>query len=149
MLIQGCNMQNRKIVCIDSDGCAMDTMNYKHMYCFGPIAAKVFEVENTEKFLEIWNNVNLFSKTRGVNRFKALYLVFEKINKPLEEVKKWVENSSELSNDALKKEIKKNKNDQLQKALIWSIQVNEEIESIKKLAKPFSNVRECIKQILL
>lgn len=140
-------MQNKKIVCIDSDGCAMDTMNYKHMYCFGPIAAKIFEVENSEIFLKTWNKVNLFSKTRGVNRFKALYLVFEKINKPLEEVKKWVESSSELSNDSLKKEIEKTKSKELEKTLIWSLEVNEKIESMKDLAKPFDNVKDCIDRI--
>ena len=24
------------LVCVDSDGCAMDTMNCKHIQCFGP-----------------------------------------------------------------------------------------------------------------
>ena len=24
------------LVCVDSDGCAMDTMNCKHFHCFGP-----------------------------------------------------------------------------------------------------------------
>lgn len=32
------------IVCIDSDGCAMDTMNIKHEECFGPSAVKVFDI---------------------------------------------------------------------------------------------------------
>ena len=24
------------LVCVDSDGCVMDTMNCKHFHCFGP-----------------------------------------------------------------------------------------------------------------
>ena len=24
------------LICVDSDGCAMDTMDSKHMLCFGP-----------------------------------------------------------------------------------------------------------------
>ena len=30
--------QKRKnfLVCIDSDGCAIDSMNIKHIHCFGP-----------------------------------------------------------------------------------------------------------------
>ena len=24
------------LICVDSDGCAMDTMNCKHIHCFGP-----------------------------------------------------------------------------------------------------------------
>ena len=60
------------LVCVDSDGCAMDTMEVKHRKCFAPKAIEVWELENIEKrFLEIWNNVNLYSKTRGINRFKG------------------------------------------------------------------------------
>ncbi|VHM38123.1 phosphoglycolate phosphatase [Streptococcus pyogenes] len=34
------------VFCVDSDGCAMDTMTYKHQLFFGPIAAEVFGVTN-------------------------------------------------------------------------------------------------------
>lgn len=34
---------NHKIAfCIDSDGCAMDTMTYKHQLFFGPIALQIY-----------------------------------------------------------------------------------------------------------
>ena len=36
------------VVCIDSDGCAMDTMDIKHIRFFGPLAAKYFEIKNQE-----------------------------------------------------------------------------------------------------
>ena len=49
------------VVCIDSDGCAMDTMDIKHIRFFGPLAAKYFEIKNQEVYLEEWNRVNLFS----------------------------------------------------------------------------------------
>lgn len=32
---------NNWIFCIDSDGCVMDTMTYKHNLFFGPIAAEI------------------------------------------------------------------------------------------------------------
>lgn len=88
-------MKDKYIVCIDSDGCVMDTMNYKHELCFGPIAAKIWNVENEKRFLQIWNIVNLFSLTRGINRFKGLYLSFDimskedKSVKALKEVEHW------------------------------------------------------------
>ncbi len=135
---------NKKIICIDSDGCAMDTMNYKHMRCFGPLAANIFGVSDKKKFLEIWNNINLFSRTRGVNRFVGLYLAFDKINMPLKFVKNWAIFAGELSNISLKQEIEKTKNQELEKALLWSVKVNEEIERLKYLAKPFDNVKEAI-----
>lgn len=137
-------MKNKKIVCIDSDGCVMDTMNYKHICCFGPVAQEVFGIAENKEFLKIWNNINLFSKTRGVNRFVGLYLAFEKIGKPLNDVKKWAETTKELSNDSLKKEIEKTNSLELKKALQWSITVNEKIEAIKALAKPFENVKDAI-----
>lgn len=34
--------KHKFIVCIDSDGCAMDTMNIKHDKCFGPYAVEIF-----------------------------------------------------------------------------------------------------------
>lgn len=140
-------MQNRKIVCIDSDGCAMDTMDYKHKHCFGPIAAEVWKVEEKEKFFKLWNKINLYSKTRGVNRFKGLCLVFEKMNMRLTEVEKWLSNTKELSNNSLKKELEKNKNKELERALTWSECVNSRIETLKDEVKPFFNVAKVIKKI--
>ena len=32
--------KGKKIVCIDSDGTALDTMNIKHIRCFGPCFVK-------------------------------------------------------------------------------------------------------------
>ncbi len=47
------------VVCIDSDGCAMDTMDIKHIRFFGPLAAKYFEIQNQEVYLKEWNRVIL------------------------------------------------------------------------------------------
>ncbi|MBP3277587.1 MAG: HAD family hydrolase, partial [Butyrivibrio sp.] len=58
--------KHEHIVCIDSDGCAMDTMNIKHYRCFGPCMIKEWGLEKWEKeILEKWNEINLFSMTRG------------------------------------------------------------------------------------
>lgn len=37
------------LVCVDSDGCVMDTMNCKHFHCFGPCMV-------TEWGLEEWKD---------------------------------------------------------------------------------------------
>ena len=34
------------LVCIDSDGCAMDTMDIKHHRCFGPCMVEEWELDN-------------------------------------------------------------------------------------------------------
>lgn len=41
------------IFCVDSDGCAMDTMTYKHELFFGPIASEKYQVEDKETFQKI------------------------------------------------------------------------------------------------
>ena len=33
------------LVCVDSDGTAMDTMTIKHVCCFGPAIIEVFNLE--------------------------------------------------------------------------------------------------------
>ncbi len=44
---------NNWIFCIDSDGCVMDTMTYKHNLFFGPIAAEIFDVHHRENSYRI------------------------------------------------------------------------------------------------
>ena len=44
------------LVCIDSDGCAMDTMNIKHLKCFGPCMIEEWHLEEyREDILKRWN----------------------------------------------------------------------------------------------
>ena len=33
------------LICVDSDGCAMDTMDIKHIRCFGPCMVKEWGLE--------------------------------------------------------------------------------------------------------
>jgi len=63
------------LVCVDSDGCAMDTMNCKHFHCFGPCMVTEWALEQwEEEILHRWNDINLFQMTRGINRFKGLVM---------------------------------------------------------------------------
>ena len=58
---------------IDSDGCVFDSMEIKHKECFAPMFIKHFHLQAASKYArEVWDFVNLYSKTRGVNRFPAL-----------------------------------------------------------------------------
>lgn len=146
-------MEDKKIICIDSDGCVMDTMNYKHILCFGPLAADIFNIKNREKFLNMWNEINLFSKTRGVNRFKGLSIIFNELSKedlsvkPLCKLNEFIENSKVLSNDSLEKEIEKTNDEELKKVLSWSLEVNKKIDSLSGMDKPFEGVKEAFLKI--
>src|ERR1041384_1150473 len=58
---------------IDSDGCVFDSMEIKHKECFAPMFIKHFHLQAASKYArEVWDFVNLYSKTRGINRFPAL-----------------------------------------------------------------------------
>lgn len=61
------------LVCVDSDGCAMDTMDSKHHQAFCPQLIRVYGLEEYAGLITPhWMEVNLYSRTRGVNRFKGL-----------------------------------------------------------------------------
>ena len=58
---------------IDSDGCVFDSMEIKHKECFCPQYINHFGLQAVSKYArEIWDFVNLYSKSRGVNRFPAV-----------------------------------------------------------------------------
>src|SRR5215203_1399989 len=58
---------------IDSDGCVFDSMEIKHKECFTPMFIKHFGLQAVSKYArEVWDFVNLYSKTRGINRFPGL-----------------------------------------------------------------------------
>lgn len=88
------------LVCVDSDGCVMDTMNCKHFNCFGPRMVDEWALELWRaEILERWNEINLFSMTRGINRFKGLAMALEEIDqkyKPIPGVaalRQWVDHA--------------------------------------------------------
>ena len=141
------------LVCIDSDGCAIDSMNIKHINCFGPEMVGEWSLHEWKvEILKRWNDINLFSLTRGINRFKGLLMALSEIDKryvtveDLASFANWVETTKELSNNSLARAIESNPESVcLKKALSWSNRVN---ESIKKLPEeevvPFEMVKEAL-----
>ena len=134
------------LICVDSDGCAMDTMDVKHIRCFGPCMVKEWGLQAFEKaILARWNDLNLYTMTRGINRFKGLAIALAEIDEKYTKIDgvadllSWVDTAKELSNDGLKREIAaKPQSVALQKALSWSIAVNENINALPEEDKlPF------------
>ncbi|GKU26597.1 HAD family hydrolase [Clostridium folliculivorans] len=148
------NKDKEFLVCVDSDGCAMDTMEVKHRKCFAPKAIEVWGLQHIEnKFLEVWNNVNLYSKTRGINRFKGLVRTFELLKEEgismpeFSSIKQWTETTLELSNPALQKAIEETNDEQLIKTMEWSKEVNKAISELHNEDKPFTGVKEALESI--
>jgi len=118
-------------------------MTYKHEHFFGPIAAEKYGVEDKETFQKNWEDINLYSTTRGVNRFTGLVMGLESVDyEGIDNLKKWVDETSQLSNDSLKEEIDKVGTDDLKKALEWSDEVNEGIANAEDFDKPFPGAKE-------
>ena len=140
------------LICIDSDGCAIDTMDIKHIKCFGPCMVTEWNLEEwKDDILERWNEVNLYTLTRGINRFKGLAVALIEINDKyiqidgLDEFVRWTEETKELSNESLEAEIEKTNNICLKKALEWSKFVNKSIDLLSDDEKcPFEGVKEAI-----
>lgn len=150
MTLKDYTKQREYLICVDSDGCAMDTMNIKHIKCFGPCMVSEWHLEQWEKeILARWNDLNLYTITRGMNRFKGLLMALEEIHKkyvPIEgiqDLKNWVEQASELSNGSLKSAAMETGHIILEKALRWSETVNENIQLLDEKEKvPFTGVKE-------
>ena len=142
--------RKRFLICVDSDGCAVDTMDIKHKRCFGPCLVTEWGLENwQEAILTRWNEINLYSMTRGINRFKGLAMMLEEIDRDmtpiagLSDLRRWVDTAKELSNPALEAELKKNHAPILEKALRWSVSVNHSIAALPwALKKAFPGVKE-------
>ena len=138
------------LICVDSDCCAMDTMDIKHIRCFGPCMVKEWGLFAWEApILKRWNDINLYTMTRGINRFKGLAQALREIDtqyckiEEIDVLEKWVEESDELSNPALERAIAETDSVILKKALSWSRNVNDSINELPfSVKKPFVGVKE-------
>lgn len=140
------------LICVDSDGCAMDTMDIKHIRCFGPCMVEEWGLEQwKEEILDRWNEINLYTMTRGINRYKGLAIALQEIHEkytPIEDLDtlvQWAQESPELSNAALQRAIDSKDSISLKKALSWSKAVNESINHLPEEEKvPFEGVKEAL-----
>lgn len=140
--------QSEYMVCIDSDGCAMDTMEVKHRECFGPQWVYTYGLDDRyEECMKLWLDINLYSITRGINRFKGLAMALQEMEKRgchfegLEEFVTWTEEAKELSNPALLALTQKSNSECVEKALLWSVRTNRAINNLPADDKPFDNVK--------
>ena len=142
------------LVCVDSDGCVMDTMNCKHFHCFGPCMVTEWGLEEwKEEILDRWNVINLFSMTRGINRFKGLAMALGEINekyKPITGIaalQHWADTAPALSNDGVAKAAAEASDADaklvFEKALSWSKAVNAAIVDLDESLKvPYNGAKE-------
>ncbi|MCZ6677361.1 MAG: HAD hydrolase-like protein [Candidatus Poribacteria bacterium] len=148
---------------IDSDGCAFNTMEVKHNDCFSVNLIKHFGLPAISRQVhQAWDFVNLYSKTRGCNRFRAILSVCDFLREmpkvqragvsipEFPYLREWVETETQLGNPKLKEAVEnatKTTRDELSKVLQWSLAVNETIAEIVHNLPPFPGVRETLQQL--
>lgn len=143
------------LICIDSDGCAIDSMDIKHFRCFGPCMIEEWGLgDYREELLKRWNEINLYTMTRGINRFKGLAAILKEVSEkitPVEDVDTllaWVEDADELSNAAVAKAAEEKQSGSLKKALSWSEAVNKSIKELpEEEVQPFDGVKEKLEML--
>ena len=144
---------------IDSDGCVFDSMEIKHKECFAPQFIKHFKLQPVSKYArEVWEFVNLYSKSRGINRFPALSNALNLLGdrpevtargvrpwntEPLDD---WLTRETKLSNATHEQEIARG-NAALDQVLTWSRAVNAAIDDLVFGVPPFPLVRETLQRL--
>ncbi len=148
------------LVGIDSDGCAFDTMEVKHKECFIPNIIDCYALAGVSKYArEAAEFVNLYSKSRGINRFPGLIETLALLRERPEvkargvEIRipqglvDWIGRETRLANPALDAAVKATGDPDLKQALAWSRAVNAAIEKIVRGVPPFPYVRECLEKL--
>jgi phosphoglycolate phosphatase-like HAD superfamily hydrolase len=152
--------QHEFLVGIDSDGCAFDTMEVKHKECFIPNTIFAYDLQGISRYArEAAEFVNLYSKSRGINRFPALVETFYWLRKRPEvrargvDVRipdglvRWMERETKLANPALAAAAESTGDPDLQQALAWSQAVNETVSKMVHGVPPFPFLRESLEKL--
>lgn len=145
---------------IDSDGCTFDTMELKHKECFIPNTINCYGLQAVSKYArEAAEFVNLYSKSRGINRFPALIEVLEWLQKRPEvrargiqievpaAVVKWMQEEKKLGNPALQAKVAATGDPELKQCLDWSEAINATVAKLVRDVPPFPFVRESLKKL--
>jgi phosphoglycolate phosphatase-like HAD superfamily hydrolase len=145
------------LIGIDSDGCAFDTMELKHKECFIPNTIHYWGLQGVSKYArEAAEFVNLYSKSRGANRFPALVEQLDWLSRRPEVRARgipvanptglinWVKTEKKLGNPTLEQAVAQTGDDDLKVALKWSIAVNKAIADMVRCVPPFPDVRPCL-----
>ncbi len=148
------------LIGIDSDGCVFDTMEVKHKEFFCPNTVKYFGLFAIAKYVrETWDFVNLYSVTRGINRFPALVRVMELLaERPevketgimlpdMEPLRQWIRSETRLGNPAFREYFAGNPHPALKPVLEWTLAINEDIARWLRDTPPFPYARKSIERL--
>lgn len=149
------------LICIDSDGCALDTMEIKHKECFCPAFINAFDLQPVSKYArEAWEFFNLYSSCRGMNRFLTLLKSLDQLaQRPevaergfvppvLSQLREYVAQGRPLNNDGLEEYLQQHPQcAELQRVLDWSLDVNRRVAELVRGVKAFPHVKESLEEM--
>jgi len=135
-------------------------MELKHKECFIPNTVDYYGLQAVSKYArQTAEFVNLYSKSRGINRFPALIETLQWLQKR-PEVKargvdifipaglvKWLKEETKLGNPALEAAVEAAGDPDLKQALAWSKAVNETIGRVVRCVPPFPYLRESLEKL--
>ena len=153
-VLQDFTKRREFLVCMDSDGCVMDTVRTKHITVMCPELIRVFALEEYADFVRsAWEEINLHTITRGISRFESVVLVFDRLrNRGIElpgseDIAAWVNTAAELSTASLQKEILKTGSPALRKLQEWNNTCNRRIQLLEPTFKPFPYAEDGLRQL--
>jgi Predicted phosphatases len=148
------------LIGIDSDGCAFDSMEIKHKECFIPNFIKYMNLQPISKYArEAAEFTNLYSKTRGANRFPAYLLALDLLEKrpeviargvklpKLQGLRDWVKRETKLGTKTLGPEAERTNDPDLKQAYAWSKAVDDSVADLVHGVPPFPGVREGLEKM--
>jgi len=157
--------RHEHLVCIDSDGCAFDTMGIKQRECFCPWMIAAFGLQPVaDAARQCKEFADLYSKTRGANRHATIRRILGELLPthpqtvarrfsvpPFPAYFAWVDDpESLLSNEglsaAIEAETDPSAKRELQRVLAWSERVNWAVGEIVRHIPPFPGVRESLRR---
>lgn len=155
--LQNIERKHEFFVGFDSDGCVFDTMEIKHKECFCPAFIKHFGLQAASKYArEVWQFVNLYSKTRGCNRFFAIQHCLHLIQQwdvfaarglhlsNMPALDAWLQTEHKLGLPALRAQVKATGDEDLNLLLHWSMEVDSRVKDMVWGVPPFPGVQESI-----
>ena len=159
--LQDFRVSHSYFVGLDSDGCVFDSMEIKHKECFTPMFIKHWRLQAASKYARrAWEFANLYSKTRGMNRFpvcvRTLKLVADwpeaaarGIDLPdLAPLQAFIDSEYPPSNAGLEAYRERFPDPLLDLTMDWSLAVNAAVKDIVFGVPPFPLVRETLDKVV-
>jgi phosphoglycolate phosphatase-like HAD superfamily hydrolase len=149
------------LFCIDSDGCVFDNMRWKHEHAFLPAFVEVWGLGQWQELVaEHWYKINLYSQTRGINRFAAFAKCLRKLQQTgdpslghclpvdLDVFEHLIANPANRNAGAIRAEANRVPDSKVfVQALRWSDQVNEWVKGIDVAHQAFTNARTALRHM--